>query len=152
MILFLIFENAHFVWHLPTQNEAIHIKEFQERWCYSKCQLYWATYLPKLFVCHFVALKLANQSVSIIANETTVITTASWMYCKYLWWVITPVDIAFVTDFAVYCKKVHKKLIKYVSSYHVLCLAHILNLVEVFSHWPAFENISLFTAFIKTFF
>ena len=56
---------------------------------------------------------------------------------------VTQVDIAFeniasfVTDAAAYCKKAYKEVLSdvFINSYHVLCLAHILNLVgEEFSH------------------
>ena len=73
--------------------------------------------------------------------------------------VVTHVDIefektiAFITDSAAYCKKAHSEVLLNIfnNSYHVLCLVHILNLVsEVFSHWPAFDNVTQFTTFIKS--
>ena len=39
----------------------------------------------------------------------------------------------------------------FINSYHVLCFAHILYLVgEVFSHWPAFDNVTQLITFIKS--
>ena len=60
--------------------------------------------------------------------------------------------IAFVKDSATYCKKKLREVLSNIfNSYHVLCLTHILNLVgEVFSHWPAFDNVTQFTTFIKS--
>ena len=67
---------------------------------------------------------------------------------------ITHVDIAFedivafLTDSAS-----HREMLSnaFINSYHVLCLAHILNLVgEVFSHWPAFDNATQLITFIKS--
>ena len=61
--------------------------------------------------------------------------------------------IAFVTDSAAYCRKAHREVLSNIfnNSYHVLCLTHILNLVgEVFSHWPAFNNVTQPTTFIKS--
>ena len=38
----------------------------------------------------------------------------------------------------------------FINSYHVLCLAHILNLVgEIFSHWVAFDYVTQLITFIK---
>ena len=62
---------------------------------------------------------------------------------------ITFVDIvAFVTDSAA-----HREVLSnvFINSYHMLCLAHILNLVgKVFSHWVAFENVTQLITLIKS--
>ena len=61
--------------------------------------------------------------------------------------------IAFVTDSAAHCKKVDWEVFLnvFINSYHLLWLAHILNLVdEVFSHWPAFDNVTRLITFIKS--
>ena len=109
-------------------------------------------HLLKLFSLHFAALKakLANQSVSFIANKTTDChghsifnVIASIREESFHIDVVTlsesihHVDIAFkdivafVTDSAAYYKKAHKEVLSnvFINSYHVLYLAHILNLV-----------------------
>ena len=61
--------------------------------------------------------------------------------------------VAFVTDSAAYCEKAHREVLSnvFINSHHVLCLAHILNLVgEVFSHWPAFDNVTQLITLIKS--
>ena len=63
--------------------------------------------------------------------------------------------VAFIMDSVAYYKESQREMLSNVfNSYHMLCLAHILNLVsEVFSHWPAFDNvtqlITLKSAFLK---
>lgn len=65
---------------------------------------------------------------------------------------ITHLGIAFVTDLAAYCKKTYQEILPnvIVNSYHVSCFTYILNLVEVFSQWPEFDNVSQLTTFIKS--
>ena len=100
----------------------------------------WELHLPKLFACHFVVLKakLANESISIITDETTdchdhsilniiasihgesfLIDVVTLSECNHQTGsqaciqAITHVNIEFVTDLAAYCKKTQRSLIKY---------------------------------------
>ena len=65
--------------------------------------------------------------------------------------------VAFLTDSVAYCKrkkkKAHKEVLSivFINGYHALCIDHILNLAgEVFSHWPAFDNVTQLITFIKS--
>ena len=68
---------------------------------------------------------------------------------------VTHMDIAFedIVSFVVDSTAVKKLILLlnvFINNYHVLYLANILNLGEVFSHWPAFDNITQFITFIKS--
>ena len=64
--------------------------------------------------------------------------------------------VAFVTDYVAYYIKAYtsyKLLNVFINSYHVMGLAHILNLIgEVFSYWPAFDDVTQLITFINSVF
>lgn len=61
--------------------------------------------------------------------------------------------IAVVSDSAAYCKKAFRDVLAAVfpAAVHVLCLAHIINLVgDIFQKWPEFGRIATLTTMIKS--
>jgi hypothetical protein len=61
--------------------------------------------------------------------------------------------VAFVSDSAAYCKKAHREVLAPVfeNSVHVLCLAHVLNLVgTIFMNWPDFGHMVTLVTMVKS--
>ena len=156
-------------------NEAIHIKALQGRWCYSKCQLCKAISSAQI-VCLSLCCPESQACLSIcqhhskwnnchdhsVLNLSADICWESFLIddvtlTEYNHQIVSQTYIQAVTHvhiaFEDIVKKAHTEVCQMCLLTVTKCCAkyifYIL-LVEVFSHWPAFDNVSQLTTFIKS--